>query len=162
MFVQSLSHVQLCRLHGLQHARLFCPWISSGVGSTSCPLSRWCYLTISFSTIPSPPALSLSQHQVLFQWVGSSPLVAKRLELQLPSVLPMNTQDWFPLGLTGSITLLSEGLSKVFSSITIEKHQFFSIQLSLWSNSHIHVHDYWKNHNFNSMDLCQQSDFFPF
>ena len=55
------------------------------------------------------------------------------------SVLPMNIQDWFPLGLTGLISLLSKGLSRVFSNITVQKHQFFSTQLSLWSNSHIHI-----------------------
>ena len=86
---------------------------------------------------PSPLALNLSQHQGLFQWVGSSHQVVKVLQLQ--PVLPMNIQDWFPLELTGLISLLSKGLSRVFSSTTIRKHQFFSIQPSLWFNSHIHT-----------------------
>ena len=71
------------------------------------------------------------------------------------SVPPMNIQDWFPLGLTGLIPLLFKGFSRVFSSTTVWRRQFFSTQLSLWSNSHIH-HDYWKNHSFDYMDLCWQ------
>ena len=84
---------------------------------------------------PSPPALNLSQHQGLFQWLlfssGDQSIGASA------SVLPMNIQGWFPLGLTGWISLLSKELSKVFSSATIGKPQFFSAQPSLWSNSHI-------------------------
>ena len=86
---------------------------------------------------PSPPALNLPCLQSLFQWVSFLHQVAKGLELQLQSVLPMNIQGWFPLGLTGLIFLQSKGLSRVFSSIIIWKHQFFSAQPSLWSNSHI-------------------------
>ena len=86
----------------------------------------------------SPPAFSLSQHQDLFQWVNSHQ-VAKVLELQLqPLILPMNTQDWFPLVLTGLI-LLPKGLSRVFSNTTVQKYQFFSAQFSLWSSSYIHT-----------------------
>ena len=86
---------------------------------------------------PPSPALSLSQHQGLFQWVSSSHQVAKILELQhQPSVLPMNIQGWFPLGLTSLISLTSKGPSRVFST-TIQKHQLFGT--SLWSNSHIHT-----------------------
>ena len=71
------------------------------------------------------------------------------------SVLPVNIQDWFPLGLTDWISLLSEGLSKVFSNTTAQKHQFFGAQLSLWSNSHIHI---WllENHNFHSMTFSSK------
>jgi len=89
---------------------------------------------------PSPPALSLSQHPDLFpmsqfftsngQSVGT---------WALASVLPMNIQGWFPLGMTGLISLQSKGLSTVSSSTTVWKHQFFSAQPSLWSNSHIHT-----------------------
>ena len=87
---------------------------------------------------PSPPAFNLAQHQGLFKWIRSLHQVAKLLELSASaSVLPMNIQDWFPLGLTGLITLLSKGLSKIFYSITVQKHQFFGNQLSLWYNSHI-------------------------
>ena len=86
---------------------------------------------------PSLPAFNLSLHQCLFQWVSSSHHVVKVLELQ--HVLPMNIQDWFPLGWTGLISLLSKGLSRVFSSTTVRKHQFFGAQSSLWSKSHIHT-----------------------
>ena len=94
---------------------------------------------------PSPPTFKISQHQSLFQWVSSSHQVAKVIGVSASaSVLPMNIQDWFPLGLTGWISLLSKGLSRVFSSTTVQKHQFFSAQLSLWSNSHIHTWLYGK------------------
>ena len=80
---------------------------------------------------PSPPALKLSQHQGLSQYVSTSHQVAKVLELQLQtSVLPMNTQDWSPLGWTGWISLQSKGLYRVFSNTTVQKHQFFCSQLS--------------------------------
>ena len=87
---------------------------------------------------PSPPAFNLSQHQSLFKWVSSSHQVAKVLELQL-QIIPMNIQDWFPLRLTDWISLLSKGISKVFSNTAVQKHQFFSAQLSLWSSFHIHT-----------------------
>ena len=80
---------------------------------------------------PFPPALNLSQHQGLFKWVSFSHQVAKGLEFQLQPVLPMNTQDWSPLGWTGWISLQSKGLSRVFSNTTVQKHHFFCAQLSL-------------------------------
>ena len=84
---------------------------------------------------PSPPVFNLSQHQgQLFASEGQSIGVSA-----LASVLPMNIQDWFPLRLTGLISLLSKGHSRVFSNATVQKHQFFGAQLSLWSNSHIHT-----------------------
>ena len=81
---------------------------------------------------PSPPALNLSQHQGLFKWVSSSHQVAEVLEFQSAStsVLPVNIQDWSPLGWTGWISLQSKGLSRVFSNTTVQKHQFFGAQLS--------------------------------
>ena len=89
---------------------------------------------------PSPPAPNPSQHQSLFQWVNSSHEVAKVLGVSaLASVLPVNTQDWSPLGWTGWISLQSKGLSRVFSNTTVQKHQFFGTQLSSQSNSHIHT-----------------------
>ena len=91
----------------------------------------------------SPPAFNLSQHQGLFQWVGSLHQVAKVLDFQLQHhssfILPMNIQGWFSLAWTGWISLLSKGLSRVFSNTTLQKHQFFSTEPSLWSNSHIHT-----------------------
>ena len=82
---------------------------------------------------PSPPALNLSQHQGLFQWVSSLHQVAKVLTgvSASTSVLPVNTQDWSPLGWTGWISLQSKGLSRVFSNTTVQKHQFFCALLSL-------------------------------
>ena len=126
------------RSHGLQHARLPCPPPISGVYPNSCPLSWGCHPTISSSVIPfssclqSFPASRSFPKSWLFasggQNVGAS-----------ASVLPMNIQDWFPLGWTGWIPLQSEGLSRVFSNTTLQKHQFFSTQLSSQSNSHIHT-----------------------
>ena len=77
---------------------------------------------------PSPPAFNLAQYQGLFQWVSSLHQVAKVLEL--PWVLPVNIQDWFPLGWTSWISLQPKGLSGVLSNTTIQKHQFFGAQLS--------------------------------
>ena len=86
------------------------------------------------------PALNPSQHQGLFQWVNSSHDVAKVVGVSASaSVLLMNTQDWYPLGWTGWISLQSKGLSRVFSRTTVQKHQFFGAQLSSQSNSHIHT-----------------------
>ena len=130
--VQSVRSSSL-QPHGLQHARLPCPSLSSRVFSNSCPLGRWWHPTISSSIVPYPLAFNLSQHQGLFPWVSSSNQVAKVLEFQLQSasVLPMNIQDWFPLGLTGLISLQSKGLSRVFSNTAAQKYQFFSSKLSL-------------------------------
>ena len=85
----------------------------------------------------SPPALNVAQHQGLFKWVSSSHQVAK--VSASTSVLPMNTQDWFPLGWTGWTSLQFKGLSRLFFNTTVQKHQIFCTQLSLQSNSHIHT-----------------------
>ena len=95
-------------------------------------MSQWCHPTISFSAISSPFAFHLSQHQDLFTSGGQSIGASASA-----SVLPMNIQNWFPLGLTSLISLQSKGFSRVFSSTTDQKHQFFSAQPSLLSNSHI-------------------------
>ena len=132
-----LNWTELLWPHGLQHARLPCPSPSPRACSNSCPLSQWCHPTISSSVIP-------------FSWLWSFPVSGSFLMSRLftsggqsigalASVLPMNIQDWFPLGLTGLISLQSKGLSRVFSSTTIQKHQFFRAQPSSWSNSHIHT-----------------------
>ena len=86
-----------------------------------------------------PPAFNLPHHQGLFQWVSSSHQMAKVLEFQLQHVLTMNIQSWFLLGLTGLISFQSKGLSSVFSSTVILKHQFFSTEPFLWSIFHIHT-----------------------
>ena len=86
---------------------------------------------------PSPPAPNPSQHHGLFQWVNSSHEVAN--VSTSASVLPMNTQDWSPLGWTGWISLQSKGVLRIFSNTTVQKHQFFGTQLSFQSKSHIHT-----------------------
>ena len=119
--------------HGLQHARLPCSSLSPRGCSASCPLSRWCYLTISSSaTSYSPFPFNLSQHQC-FPMSRLFTSGGQRIGVSA-SVLPMNIQGWFSLGLTSLISLQSNGLSRVFSSTTVWKHQFFSAQSSLWSN----------------------------
>ena len=124
-------------LHGLQHTRPFCPLPSPGVCSHSCPLSWWCYLTISYSVAPFSFCLQFFPVSGSFpmSWLFSSSSQSIGAS-DSASVLPMNIQGWFPLGLTGLTSLQSKGLSRVFSSITIRKHQFFD---SLRSNSHIHT-----------------------
>ena len=124
--------------NGLQQARLPCPSLSPGVCSNSRPLSGWSHPTISSCVAPSPPALSLFHHQILFQWASSSHQVIKYWSFTSASFLPMIIRGWFPLRLTGLISLQSKGLSRVFSSTTIQNHQCFSAQPSLWSSSHIH------------------------
>ena len=86
---------------------------------------------------PSPPALNFSQHQGLLHWLSQLFTLGGQSIGASASVLPMNIQCWFPLGLTGLISLQSRGLSRVFSNTTVQKHQFFSAESSLWSNSHI-------------------------
>ena len=127
-------------LNGLQHARLPCPSPTPRAYSNSCPLHWWCHPTISSSVVPfsfhlhSFPASGSFPLRQFFTSGGQSTGVSASA-----SALPMNIQDLFPLGLTGWVALLSKGLSRVFSSTTVQKHQFFSAQLSLWSNSHIHT-----------------------
>ena len=125
------------RPHGVQRARLPCPSPTPGAGSNSCPSSLWCHPTILFSVGPfsclqSFPALGSFPMSQLFasggQSIGDS-----------ASVLAMYIQEWFPLGLTGLISLQSKGLATVFFSTTVWKHQFTGIQTSVRSNSHIHT-----------------------
>ena len=146
---EGLSSIQFCRSvvsdslqpHGLQHAglpvhlqlpeftQIHVHWVGDAIQSSH-PLSS-----------PSPPTFNLSQHQGLFKWVSSSPQVAKVLEFQLQhqSFQWVNIQDWFPLWWTGWISLQSKGFSRVFSNTTVQKHQFFYTQPSLWSKCHIHT-----------------------
>ena len=128
------------RPHGLQHTRPPCPSPTPEACSNSCPLSWWCHPTISSSVVPFssclPPFPASGSFPVsqFFTSGGQNTGISASA-----SVLPMNIQDWFPLGWTGWISLQSKGLSRVLSNTTVQKHQFFSIQLSLWSNSHIHT-----------------------
>ena len=125
--------------HELQHARPPCPPPTPGVHSNSCPSSWWCHPAILSSVVPfssypqSLPASGSFPMGQLFAWGGQSIGVSA-----LASVLPMKTQDW-SLGWTGWISLHSKGLSRVFSSTTAQKHQFFGAHLSLWSNSDIPI-----------------------
>ena len=117
---------------GLQHARLPCPSPTPGACSNSCPSRRWCHPTISSFVVPFssclqsfPASGSFPMSQFLASGGQSIGVSASA------SVLPMNIQDWFPLGWTGWIFLQSKGLSRVFSNTRVQKHQFFSAQLSL-------------------------------
>ena len=126
--------------HELHHARPPCPSPTPGVHPNPSPLSQWCHPTISSSVVPfsscpqSFPASGSLQMSQLFTSGGQSIGVSAST-----SVLPMNTQDWCPLGWTGWVSLQSKGLSRVFSNTTVQKHQFFGAQPSSQSNSHIHT-----------------------
>ena len=134
--LQVLSH--FLRPHGLQHSRQSCSSLSHRVCSNSRPLSQWCYIIISSSVtlfsfcLQSFPASGSFPVSQFFTSGGQSIGVSAAA-----SVLPMNIQDWFPSGVTGLISLQSKGLLRVFSNTTVQKHTFFSAQLSLYSNSHI-------------------------
>ena len=143
IIVQFSSVTQSCLTlwpHEPRHARPPCPSPTARVYSNSCPSSRWCHPAISSSVVSFSSCLqSLSASgsfpmSQLFAWGGQSIGVSASA-----SVLPMNTQDWSPLGWTGWISLQSKGLSRVFSNTTVQKHQFFGAQLSSPSNSHIHT-----------------------
>ena len=126
--------------HGLQHARLPCSLPSPGAYSNSCPLSWWRHPTILSSVIlfssclQSFPASGTFLMNRLFTSGDQSIGVSASA-----SVLLMNIQDWFPLRLIGWISLQSKRLWRVFSNTTVQKHQFFGVQPSLWSNSHTHT-----------------------
>ena len=141
---QFSSVAQLCLTlwpHGLQHTRFPHPSPIPGAYSNSCPLSQWCHPTNSSSVIipfssclQSFPALGSFPMSQFFASGGQSIGASASA-----SVLPMNIHNWFPLGWTGWISLQSKELSRVFSNTTIQKHQFFSAQISLLSESHIHT-----------------------
>ena len=121
--------------HGLQHAMLAYPSPTPGVYSDLRPLSQWRHPTILSIVEPFTSHLQCFSASGLFQWVSGQ----RFGDSASVSVLPMHIQDWFPLGLTGWISLKSQGLSRVFSNTTVQKHQFFSAHLSLYSNSYIHT-----------------------
>ena len=142
--------------HGLQHSRLLCPSPTPGVHSNSCPLSQWCHPTISSSIFPfssrpqSFPASGSFPVSQFFTSGGQTIGVSASA-----SVLPMNIQDWFPLRLTGLISLQSKD-----SQETSPTPQFKSINPSvlgfLYSPTLTSIHDYWKSHSFDKMGLCWQ------
>ena len=156
VIVQSLSHVQLFAT----------PWTAAHQASLSFTLSWSLLKLMSVESVmpsshlifccpllllpPSFPALRSFPMSWLFTPGGQS-IVA------LASVLPVNIQGWLPLGLTGLITLLSKGISRVFSNTTVQKHQFLAIEL-LYGPTLTSLHDYWKNHSFDYMDFCWQSN----
>ena len=132
-----ISQFSLCNPKE-QHTRLLCPSAAPRACSNSCPSSWWCHPTISSSVVPfssCPQSLPASGSFPLSQFFtsGSQSTGVSASE----SVLPMNIQDWFPLGWTGWISLQSKVLSRVFSNTTVQKHQFFSVPHSLYSNSNI-------------------------
>ena len=138
--VKLLSHVRLLATPWTAACRLPCPSPTSRAWSNSHPSSQWCHPTISSSVIPFSSCLQTFPTLGSFpmSWLFASGGQSIRASASA-SVLPMNIQDWFPLELTGLISLLSKGLPRVFSNTTVQKHQFFGAQLSLWFNSHIHA-----------------------
>ena len=123
--------------HGLQHTRFLCPPLSPRVYSDSCPFSCWCYLTISSSTTPFSFCLQSFPASGSFPVSGLFTSDGQSIRSSASAiVLPVNIQGWFPFRSTGLI-LQSKGLSRVFARTTIQKHQFFGAQPSLWSSSHI-------------------------
>ena len=122
------------RPHGLQHTRPPCPSPTPGIYSNSHSSWRHCHPTISYYVIPFSFCLQSFTASGSFPVRQFFPSGGQSIGVSASaSVLPMNTQDWFPLGWTGWTALQSKGLSRVFSRITVQKHQFFSAQLSLWS-----------------------------
>ena len=138
--VYLLSCVQLFVTFGLQHTKLPCPSQTPRVYSNTCPSNRWCHPAISSSVIPFSSCLQSLPESGFFptSWFFASGGQIIRASASA-SVLPMNIWGWFPLGLSGFISLLPKGLSRVFSSTTVWRHQFFSPQSFLLSSSHIHI-----------------------
>ena len=135
------------RPHGLQHTRLPCPSPTPGACSNSCPSSQWCHPTISSSVVPFSSCLQSSPASGSFPMSQLSSSAGQSIGASASaSVHPVNIQDCFPLWLTGLISLQSKGL---LSNSIVQKHQFFSAQLSLWSNSHVHTWLLEKKHSFH-------------
>ena len=142
-------------LHGAQHTRPACPSPTPGACSNWCPLGGWCHLAISSSVFPfswlqSLPALGFFQMSQFFTSVGQSIGASA-------SVLPINIQGWFPLGLTGLTSWLTKGLSRVFSSTLVWSINSLALSL-IYGTTFTSMHEYWKNHSFDYMDLCWQSN----
>ena len=130
--VHSLSRVQHLQPHGLQHTMPPCPSPTPGAYSDSCASHQWCHPNIPSSVILFSSRLQSLPASVSFPitWFFASGGQSTGVSASA-SALPMNIQDWFPLGWTGWIFLQSKGLSRVFSNTTVQKHQFFCTQLSL-------------------------------
>ena len=140
--------------HGLQHTRLPILHHLPELAQTHV---HWITSNLLIFCHPLRLLPSVFPASGLFLWVSSSHQVAKVLELRLQHQSFMNIQDGFPLELTGLISLQSKGLSRVFSNTTVQKHQFFSLNI-LYGPALTSIHDYWKNRNFDYTDLCWQSN----
>ena len=135
--------------HESQHTRLPCPSPTPGIHSDSCPTNRWCHPAISSSVIPfsscpqSRPASGSFPMNQLLVWGGQSTGASA-----LASILPMNTQDWYPLVRTGWISFQSKGLSRVFSNTTFKSINSLALSF-LHSPTLTSIHDHWKNHSLD-------------
>ena len=149
---------QSCLTHGLQHTRLPCPSVSFGVCLNSCPLSRWCHPTVSSSVVPVSSCLQSFPTSGSFpmSWLFTSSGQSIGASASAP-VLPMNIQGWFPLRLTVLISLLFKGLSRGFSSTTVQNINSLVLSL-LYGPTLTSIHDYRKNHSFDFTYVHQQSD----
>ena len=143
------SEIKKFQFSSVQSLSPPCPSPTPGVHLNSCPLSRWCHLTISSSVIPFsscpqsfPTSGSFQMSQLLASGGQSTGVSAST------SVLPMNTQDWSPLGWTSWISLQFKGLSRVFSNTTVQKHQLFGAQF-LYNPTLTSINDHWKNHSLD-------------
>ena len=144
--------------HALQHARLPCPLPTPRACSNSCPSSQWCHPTSSSSIVPFSSCLQSFPASGSFPMSQFFPSGGQSIGVSASaSVLPMNIQDWFPLEWTGWISWESKGLSRVFSNTINRKCWFFRLSF-LYSPTLTSIHDYWKNHSFDQMDLCQKSN----
>ena len=151
------------RPHGLQHARPHCPSPTPGVYSNSCPSSQWCHPTISSSVVPFSSCLQSFQASGSFQMSQLFASGGQSIEVSAStSVLAVNTQDWSPLGWTDWISLKSKGFSRVFSFEPQFKSINFLVLSFLYSPTLQSIHDHWKNHSLDQMDLCWQSNVYAF
>ena len=176
LLLSCFSRVDSVQSRRQRPIRLPLPWESpsknTGVGChfllqcmkvhpNSCPLSQWCYPTISpfvvpfFSCPQSFPGWGSFQMSQLFTSGGQTIGVSASA-----SVIPMNIQDWFPLAWTGWISLQSKGLSRVFSNTTVQKHQTLTLGFR-YSPTVTSIHDYWKNHRFPSIRVFSNETVFP-
>ena len=128
--VQSLTRVQLFVIPWIKHARLSCSSLSPAISSNSCPLNQWCFLSISSTAAPFSSCLRPFPASGSFRMSRLLTSRGQSIEASASaSVLPMNNHGWFPLGWTDLISLLSKGLSRVFSSPTVWKHQLFRFHM---------------------------------
>ena len=137
-----------------KHTRILCPSPSPRACSNSCPLSQWCHPTISSSVFPFSSCLQSFPSSGSFpksrHFASGGQIIGASASA---SVLPVNIQGWFPLGLTDLMSLKSKGLSRVFSNKTVQKHHSSALSL-LYGPTLTSIHDYWKNHSFDHADLC--------